>query len=162
LCFGADGVLASGSEDTAWLWDVRTGAALGKPLEHQDSVRALCFSDDGKRLLAGSADGTAALWDIRSGRRIGPPLEHQDAVGATAFNPKGETVLTGTRDGSLRLWKPARDTLPYRELSHAEDEVMTAALNPGTSTPLLVTGGSRGMVRVWNVTAGERLFPTPG
>ena len=124
-------------------------------------MRALSFSGDGKRLLAGGADGTAALWDVRSGRRIGPPLEHQDAVWATAFSPKGETVLAGTRDGSLRLWKPAREALPYRELSHAEDEVMTAALSPDPSTPLLVTGGSRGTVRVWNVQTGERLFPRP-
>jgi WD40 repeat protein/tRNA A-37 threonylcarbamoyl transferase component Bud32 len=162
LCFGPDGILASGSADhTAWLWDVRTGAALGKPLEHEDSVLALCFSGDGKRLLAGSADGTAALWDVRSGRRIGPPLEHQDAVWATAFSPKGETVLAGTRDGSLRLWKPAREALPCRELSHEEDQVMAAALSPDPSAPLLVTGGSRGMVRVWNVQTGERLFPRP-
>ncbi len=162
LCFGPDGILASGSADhTAWLWDVRTGATLGKPLEHQDSVQALCFSGGGKRLLAGSADGTATLWDVRSGRRLGPPLEHQDAAWATAFSPTADTVLTGTRDGSLRLWKPAREALPYRELSHADDAVLAAALSPDPSAPLLVTGGSRGMVRVWNVQTDERLFPPP-
>src|SRR5262249_25523615 len=54
-----------------------------------------------------------------------------------------------------------REALPSRELSHAEDEVMAVALSPDPSTPLLVTGGSRGVVRVWNVQTGERLFPRP-
>src|SRR5882762_9248504 len=65
------------------------------PLQHQELVRAVAFSPDGKTALTGSQDQTARLWDTATGKPLGPPLWHGQLVGAVAFSPDGKTVLTG-------------------------------------------------------------------
>lgn len=42
---------------------------LGR-LRHQDSVRGLAFSPDGRQFLAGGRDGIACLWDVEAGKEL--------------------------------------------------------------------------------------------
>ncbi len=60
---------SSGPSDdrTARLWDARTLAPIGEPLDHQALVLSASFSPDGTRLVTGSEDGTARLWDVSIG-----------------------------------------------------------------------------------------------
>jgi dipeptidyl aminopeptidase/acylaminoacyl peptidase len=46
------------------LWDVGTGAELGRLSGHEHSVGAIAFAADGGRLLSGSADHTALVWSL--------------------------------------------------------------------------------------------------
>lgn len=114
LAFSADGArLASGSDDTqVRLWDGVTGDLLGKPLVHDDPVRALAWSPGGKRLAAGvwgrGYDASIRIWDL-------PELKPQilkwaDKTGtpsladvrSIAFSPDGKRLASG--GGPLRLW----------------------------------------------------------
>ena len=61
---------------TARLWNAADGKPIGPPLQHQDEVRAVAFSPDGKTVLTGSHDKTAWLWNAADGKPIGPPLQH--------------------------------------------------------------------------------------
>jgi len=57
-------VIASGSDDgTVRLWDAKSGAAIGAPLKgHEDWVRSVAFSPDGRLIASGSGDGTVRRW----------------------------------------------------------------------------------------------------
>ena len=50
MAFSPDGktVLTGSDDKTARLWDASTGQPIGQPLTHQDAVRAVAFSPDGK------------------------------------------------------------------------------------------------------------------
>ena len=71
------------------MWDAATGAPIGKPLQHEDSVANAAFSPDGARVVTASADKTARVWDAATGTPIGEPLQHEGAVSSAAFSPDG-------------------------------------------------------------------------
>src|SRR5262249_53526423 len=66
--------------------DPATGRRLGRLTGHNDNVRALAFSPDGKLLASGSDDGTIVLWK---------PASRPDDSGPAAR----------TREELLALWE---------------------------------------------------------
>jgi tetratricopeptide (TPR) repeat protein len=73
-------------------------------MTHQNRVRTVAYSPDGKTVLTGSWDKTARLWDAATGQPLGLPMTHQGIVWAVAFSPDGKTILTGSLDSKARLW----------------------------------------------------------
>ena len=45
------------------IWDVKTGAVVGKPLHgHSDMVYSVAYSPDGKNIVSGSFDRSICFW----------------------------------------------------------------------------------------------------
>jgi WD40 repeat protein/serine/threonine protein kinase len=135
----------------ARLWDVKTGRAIGQPLQHQHQVDAVAFSPDGRTVLTGSADRTARLWDAESGLPVGPPLQHQAVVRLVAFGPDGRTVLTAGADRTAQLWEVSTGKALGRPLAHGSG-VGEVAFSPDGRTALTrVTAG----FQFWDVRTRE-------
>jgi WD40 repeat protein len=66
LAFSPDGkYLATASGSVILLREPKTGKIVREIPGHLDSVQALAFSADGRKLLSGSDDGSALLWDMQ-------------------------------------------------------------------------------------------------
>ena len=66
--FSPDGSrIVTAVDNTARLWDGRTGAPHATLAGHSDKVRTASFSPDGSRLLTTSEDFSPRLWDGKTG-----------------------------------------------------------------------------------------------
>ena len=84
------------------LWDL-TGKLIQEFKGHQDGVRSVSFSSDGK-YLATSDDKTVRLWDLK-GKLIQEFKGHQDSVSSVSFSPDGKYIATASWDNTARLWQ---------------------------------------------------------
>jgi WD40 repeat protein len=55
-------VVTASADETARIWDARTGEPIGKPLQHGSSVEAAAFDPKGERVITASDDKTARIW----------------------------------------------------------------------------------------------------
>jgi WD40 repeat protein len=156
VAFSPDGgtVLTGSDDETARLWNVRTGKPLTAPLQHQGAVLAVTFSPDGGTVLTGSDDETARLWNVRTGKPLTAPLEHQNSVVAVAFSPNGGTVLTGSYDETARLWDAQTGKPLTAPLQH-QLKVLAVAFSPDGRTVL--TGSLDNTARLWDAQTGKPL-----
>jgi eukaryotic-like serine/threonine-protein kinase len=150
LAFGADRqTVISGSWDKTACIHLSTskGKERNTYLRHDDQVRSLAVSPDGKLILTGSADHKVHFWDAATGNASGPALSHSGLVGAVKFTG-GQMVVSGAWDGTIRLWDLTTRRPIGPRLEHS-DSVQSVDAFPDTST--WVAGSVDGTARVWRV-----------
>ena len=78
--FSPDGsrIVTASADNTARLWDAKTGAAIATLSGHKDAVFSAVFSPDGSRVVTASEDKTARLWDAKTGAAIATLLGHTE------------------------------------------------------------------------------------
>ena len=145
LAVSPDGRLAiSGSFDqSAILWGLDTGAALGVLRVHDGAVNAVAALPDG-RFASASEDGRIALW------RLGRPEPeqmfegHSGPVVGLAVSPEGSALASASWDGTARIWPLAGG--PARVLDGHQGNVNAVAFLPDGRP---VTAGADATVRIW-------------
>ena len=103
--FSRDGekVVVISDENSAQVWDLRTGRALTGPLQHSSIVQSAVFSPDKSKIVTASFDRTAQVWDAATGQRLAGPLQHDSALNSARFSPDGKRVVTASFDQTARL-----------------------------------------------------------
>jgi WD40 repeat protein len=98
-------LIAGGMNRTARVWDTRTGALVGPPLQSTARLLAVAMHPTGQLVATGDQAGEARLWDPASGKRIGPPLPHPAGVHALVFTPDGRYLLSCSRQRTVYRWR---------------------------------------------------------
>jgi WD40 repeat protein/serine/threonine protein kinase/DNA-binding SARP family transcriptional activator len=155
---GCGGLLATGDDGTAQIWDATTGEKLLTLPGHSGPVWAVAFSPDGAHLATASADGTAKVWDISTGQQRLSLTGHADQVMDVAFSPEGTRLATASADGTARVWDLATGKQLLSLAGHT-DLVSAVAFSPeGTR---LATASADGTAKVWDITPDQELLSFP-
>ena len=98
-------LLAAGLDDgTVKIWRMSDGQEFQTLAGHQDFVRALAFSPDGKTALTAGEDDMIRQWDLAAGKEPRRLLARAGGVTSAAFSRDGTLKLAGTRDGAVKIW----------------------------------------------------------
>ena len=170
--FSSDGtrVVTASADDTAQVWDARTGQKIGQPMRHADWVHTAEFSPDGTKVVTASWDGTARVWDARTGTQIGSAMQHdvsieRGRVNGASFSADGTEIVTASWDHTARIWdatNPAHAQIGkalVHQLPNAISEtVWTAVFNPKGAPQVVVTASADREARLWDLkTYTEKL-----
>ena len=154
--FSPDGkVIATGNHQrNVYLWDAKTTAPVGQPLQINGHTRSLVFPS-ATTLLTGSGDKIVRFWDVTTGRMQGRrPLDHPREVWQVAVRPDG-TIVTLDGDSTVRLWAVYPDTRNNGRLGaglpHQSPRAQFVA-NP-TDLSSIATIDAFRTLRVWETTA---------
>jgi WD40 repeat protein len=100
IAFSPDGkLLATLTEDSIQLWDVASGANLGKAVQHKNSISCFGFTPDGKSLIV-SAEA-CFIWDLDRGERTHTMKDGLGSAEQIVFSAAGQT-LVACKGGNLR------------------------------------------------------------
>lgn len=149
--FNADGsrVITASADQTAQVWNVRTGDRIGIPLKHDGPVNFAEFSRDGRLVLTVSADQRVQIWEVETGLPKGKSLSSPDQVYVATFSPDGSHFLTATGGGVAQVWDCATTDPVGSPLRH-QDAVYAASFSPDGS--LLVTASGDTTALIWDIS----------
>jgi eukaryotic-like serine/threonine-protein kinase len=159
--FSPDGqrILTATADDTACVWDARSGQLLTGPLEHNGaampSAVSARFSPDGRRILTASAD-TARMWDAVSGQALTEPLKHNNSITSVQFSPDARWIVTASTDHTARVWD-AESGQPLTEPLLHGDTVNSAQFTPDGRQ--ILTTSDDGTARVWDFAPSTANHP---
>lgn len=115
-----------------------------------DTVWAVAFSHDGRRIAAGMENRGVGVWAAGGGKQTASFHGHSDRVVAVAFSPDGKRLASGSADGTAKLWNLA-DKRETRTLGH-KDGVTSLAFSPDGRR--LASGSSDKALNIWDLTPG--------
>ncbi len=151
---GGDGGRGAGS---VILRDPFTGRRVGGVIMHDNVVRSIALSPDGKRFAAADGQGLVRIRDFKSGAGI-REFAHGSGVNSVAFSPDGQFLISGSDDRKLRLWNVEKDRLERTFEGHAGAVSRVAFSKDGKqvcSATFSGNGDTDNSIRIWDVQSAK-------
>ena len=123
---------------------------------HNNAVRSVSYSSDGRHLASGSEDGTVRVWDTRTGEEAMFPMRSGDGqVLSVKFAHNSKWIASGTESGALCIWNVTPGHAGRRKLSGHSGAVRSVAFSRDSSR--IASASDDATLRLWDAETGEQL-----
>jgi WD40 repeat protein len=143
---------------------VRSGRELLRIHAPNESFLDVAFSPDSRRLVTVGTQKTAKVWDLETGQLLLRLHGHRRQGAEVAYSGDGRRIATGSLDGTAKVWDARTGqellTLP---MDPQKGYALTAFSNVVSGLVFdargerLLTGGTDGKARIWEVVTGRLL-----
>ena len=99
--------LSSFNDETARIWEVKTGNQLLELKGHSSGVSDLDFNFSGTQLVTSSWDGIARVWDARNGTSGLDFTSELSTDISGSLHPLQSLLATTDRGNAIRFWVPS-------------------------------------------------------
>jgi len=120
-------------------------------MQHQQTVRSVIWSPDGKMLTSGANDTQLLIWDV--GGNVQIQVKEAGAVRAIAWSPGGEQIVVGAAN-QVTFLDPLNGTILARSTHRHSAQVTTLAWSPQQPSQV-VSGALDKQAIVWNATTHQ-------
>ena len=141
-------VIASGADNTVYLWDLETQQRLHALEGHTGKIWQVEFCTDGRLLASASFDQSTRLWDWKLGTCLHAFQGHGTWVFGIGFSPDGKMLATSGMDKTVKLWNCETGEC-LKSLPTGEDWMTDVAFSADGQT--VVGGGSQGELVVLHI-----------
>jgi len=165
VCWNGDGerVLSGSSDETARVWDVRTGNTVLEINTGLREVYTAIFSPDSTLIATGGDseevvfDEFIKIWDANTGKLASILKGHTDYVNCLAWTANRSTLISGSDDRSIRTW----DTSTWQQIAVFTGHtsfVYGIAISPNGR--ILASASWDKTARLWNLDNGQPIGST--
>ncbi len=142
-------VVTASFDQTARLWDIKSGSELRKYTQHTGPILSLAVGGNGTTLVTGGQDNTVRIWDLPLGKPIRVIEGHQKQVNAIALAPSGDSIVSASKDQAIGI----------SSLSDSDHKAITKSGH--VAEVLSVTYRNDGKVYASSDTSGRILLWSP-
>ena len=123
-------------EKRVYLWQFNgSSAKILKTIDHEDRVKNVSFSPDGKTIAAACADKKVYLWGF-DGKvaNLTEKLDHSDTVESVSFSPDGKLIAAASGGNTVKLWNFDGKKALLSKTLESSDRVLSVTFSSDSKT----------------------------
>ena len=123
-------------EKRVYLWQFNgSSAKILKTIDHDDNVKNVIFSPDGKTIAAACADKKVYLWGF-DGKvaNLTEKLDHSDTVESVSFSPDGKLIAAASAGNTVKIWNFDGKKAILSKTLESSDRVLSVTFSSDSKT----------------------------
>ncbi len=124
------------AEKRVYLWQFNgSSAKILKTIDHDDNVKNVIFSPDGKTIAAACADKKVYLWGF-DGKvaNLTEKLDHTDTVESVSFSPDGKLIAAASAGNTVKIWNFDGKKAILSKALESSDRVLSVSFSSDSKT----------------------------
>ncbi len=130
-------------------WDLNSKKLLSQLEGHDDKVRDIALSVDGKKLFSASYDGKIKVWDTETGKNNVTFNDQHSRLFSVAVSPDNILVASGDENGKVSVLDLITGNV-VRELNSTVGIPVMNLHFDSTEKHLISSGGDNGAITIWS------------